>query len=313
MSQFSIQAILCLTGSLRSDTISLSEGTVKTNRNKEKVFTILLVGETGVGKTSALSLLFNVLSGNRVDDYIEFNDLANEVGGSQKYSQTQSARVYEHTSVNGVKVRILDTPGLADTRGIQRDELHKKSIAEAIQRSIVTVNAVLILANGSVPRLTTGTDYALSTLSSIFPRTLAKNIGFLFTNISSPLSWNFDPSALPPPLEKNVQFLLDNPIAMQKKFNELVANPNIPKKLKAQFRKQVLASEDKALDTLVDLFDWLDGLEPQPTFHILSLYEQSQQIETEIQNTLAVMRQAAQTDKKLDDVRRKMEGAQMVC
>ncbi|KAF5358822.1 hypothetical protein D9758_008561 [Tetrapyrgos nigripes] len=294
-----------------NDILALSKGVVRTDRNKEKVFTILLVGETGVGKTSVLSLLFNVLSGNRTENYMDFHDQGNEVEGSQRHSQTGSARLYEHTSVNGVTLRILDTPGLADTRGIQRDEMHKKSIAEAIQRSIVTVNAVLILANGTVPRLTVGTDYALSTLSSIFPRSLANNIGFLFTNVSSPLSWNFDPSALPLALQNNALFLLNNPIAMQKKYYQFVENPYTSAKLKSQFRRSVLSSEEEALNTLVEFFDWLDGLEPQPTFQILSLYDQSQHIETEIQNTLAVMHQAAQADKKLDEVQRKLEGAEM--
>ena len=69
--------------------------------------------------------------------------------------------------------RILDAPGLADARGIHQDELHKESIATEIQNHIDSVTAVLILANGSVPRITVGTDYALSALSALsalFPK-----------------------------------------------------------------------------------------------------------------------------------------------
>ncbi|PBK99273.1 hypothetical protein ARMGADRAFT_496405 [Armillaria gallica] len=295
-----------------NDAESLSRGIVKTDRNKQKEFTILLVGETGVGKTAVLSLIANVLAGNHPHNYKEFYDPDNEAGGTQKHSQTKSARVYTLKSVNGVTVRILDSPGLADTRGIQRDELHKKNITEAIQDSIDVVNAVLILANGTVPRLTVGTDYALSTLSAIFPCTLAKNIGFLFTNVSSPLSWNFDPASLPTFLQDNMQFLLDNPVAMQKKYREqMKTNPRIPEKTKKQFRQAVLAGEQKALEMLVEMFDWLDGLKPQPTTDIMSLYDQSQKIETEIANTLAIMRQAAKTDKELDDVQRQSDGAEV--
>ncbi|PBK60448.1 hypothetical protein ARMSODRAFT_966036 [Armillaria solidipes] len=295
-----------------NDVESLKKGVVKTDRNKQKEFTILLVGETGVGKTAVLSLIANVLAGKRPDNYKEFYDPDNEVGGTQKHSQTKSARIYTLKSVNGVTVRILDSPGLADTRGIQRDELHKKNIAEAIQDSIDVVNAVLILANGTVPRLTVGTDYALSTLSAIFPCTLAENIGFLFTNVSSPLSWNFDPSSLPSVLQGNTQFLLDNPVAMQKKYRQhMKTNSRIPDKTKKQFRQAVLAGEQKALEMLVEMFDWLDGLNAQPTTDIMSLYDQSQKIETEIANTLAIMRQAAKTDKELDDVQRQLDGAEV--
>jgi len=77
-------------------------------------------------------------------------------------------------------VRILDTPGLADNRGLARDEQSKESIAKAIEESIPLVNAVIILANGTEERLGVATDYALTTLSSIFPRTLAENIGIVY-------------------------------------------------------------------------------------------------------------------------------------
>ncbi|PBK60457.1 hypothetical protein ARMSODRAFT_944889 [Armillaria solidipes] len=285
-----------------NDVESLKKGEVKTDRNKQKEFTILLVGETGVGKTSFLSLIANVLAGKRLDDYEEFYDPDNEAGGTQKHSQTNSARVYTLTSVNGVTVRILDSPGLADTRDIQQDELHK-SIAEAIQDSIDFVNAVLILANGTVPRLTVGTDYALSTLSAIFPCTLAENVGFLFTNVSSPLSWNFDPSSLPSALRGNTQFLLDNPVAMQKKYRQMERYRTISVKTKKQLRQAVLAGEGKALDMLVEMFDWLDGL--------MSLYDQSQKIETEIAHTLAIMHQAAKTDRELDKIQKELDGAEV--
>ena len=190
------------------------------------------------------------------------------------------------------KVRILDTPGLADTRGIHQDEFHKKSIATQIQNHIGTVSAVLILVNGTVPRITVGTNYALSALSALFPKTLAKNIAFLFSNASSYLSLNFSSDAIPPALTNAPQFLLDNPIALVKKYSTFRDGPSqkVPRKT---LRKMVLHAEQKALEMLVELFDWLDGLEPQSTTEIVDLYEKSQAIESKITNTLAQMNQAA--------------------
>ena len=210
-----------------------------------------------------------------------------------------------------LQVRILDTPGLADTRGIEQDEKHKKSIANEIARNITTVNAVLILANGTVPRITAGTDYALTTLSAIFPRSLSPNIAFMFTNVSSRLSWNFAQDTVPQVLKGAPQYLLDNPIALQKKYLEL-KDSKCTKQLKGEMRKAVRAGEEKALDMLVRLFDWLDDLAPQPTREILSLYEQSQVIETKISNTLAQMGQAAQTKMEIDKIVQDLEAAEMV-
>ena len=74
---------------------------------------------------------------------------------------------------------MLDTPGLADTRGLQKDREHKDSIAAAIRENIPEVTAVIILANGTNPRLGVATDYAITTLTSIFPRGLAVSASFL--------------------------------------------------------------------------------------------------------------------------------------
>ena len=61
--------------------------------------------------------------------------------------------------VTSSQVHILDTPGLADTRGVEQDELHKQSIANQINMHIDSITAVVVLANGTVPRVTVGTDY----------------------------------------------------------------------------------------------------------------------------------------------------------
>ena len=181
---------------------------------------------------------------------------------------------------------------MADTRGIEQDEIHKRNISAEIQKHIDSVTAVLILANGTVPRLTVGTDYALSTLSAMFPKSLAENIAFVFTNVPTPLSWNFAEDTIPDTLRGAERLLLDNPVALQKKYLVLEGHPS-NNKLRKLMRKAVLAGEERALEVLVRLFDWLDGLGSQPTTEIVYLYNMSQSIEATIANTLAQMDQAA--------------------
>lgn len=194
---------------------------------------------------------------------------------------------------------------MADTRGLQQDEIHKKSIATEIQKHFDSVNAVLILANGTVPRITVGTDYALSTLSALFPKTLAQNIAFIFTNVSSLLSWNFSQDSIPKVLKDAPQYFLDNPIALQKKYLELKNEPS-KKKLRGEMRDSVKAGEKKALETLVKLFDWLDGLQALPTKEILTLYEKAQKIDAKIINTLAQMDQATKRKAEMDGIMREL-------
>ena len=191
---------------------------------------------------------------------------------------------------------------------MQQDELHKEGIAASIQNHIDSVTAVLILANGSVPRITVGMDYALSALSALFPKTLAKNIAFLFTNSSTYLSLNFAQDAIPEILKDAPQFLLDNPIALQKKFRGLKDDPN-KKKLGKEMQKEVKNAEQRALEMLVNLFDWLDDLEPQPTTDIVALYKKSRAIESKITHTLTQMDQAstqmAEINKLIGDLKEK--------
>ena len=88
---------------LSSDVESLKKGIIETFRSKSKApCTILLLGETGVGKSSFFELVANVFAGNGVDQYnLHILDHTNEQGGSNNQSQTKLARLYELTSNNG--------------------------------------------------------------------------------------------------------------------------------------------------------------------------------------------------------------------
>ena len=166
---------------------------------------------------------------------------------------------------------------MADTRDIRQDELQKESIATQVKQHIDSVTAVLVLANGTVPGLTVATDYALSMLSSIFPATLANNLAFVLTNVSGPLYQNFSGDSLPDVLKDAPLFLLDNPIALQRKYVKLKGDAKSRSK-GAEMRKTVKASEEQALEMLVDFFDWLDGLKRQPTTEAVALCEDFQDI-----------------------------------
>jgi len=259
-------------------------------------------------------LLANIVVGHKPEQFVNFHDEDIEAGGGAKHSQTNKAKVYEFTSLNGVRVTILDTPGLADTRGLAQDELHKASIASAIKENISTVNAVIILANGTVPRLGVATDYALSTLSSIFPRTLADNIGILFTNVSSPLSWNFDQNSLPDVLRghDDNQWLMDNPLAMWNKYLQIRAQSNISRKVLSGLLGAVKDGHQKALQEVGSIFDWLDGLKPQPTNEIMNLYEQSQQINRDIENAMSRATQISVKKNRVAELKQLADGHALV-
>ena len=91
---------------ISSNVESLRQGIIKTSRNKVQApYTILLVGETGVGKSAVLEFIANVLIGNTLARYnFELLDHTNERGLSSNQSQTDSARFYELVSNSGIVV-----------------------------------------------------------------------------------------------------------------------------------------------------------------------------------------------------------------
>ena len=191
---------------------------------------------------------------------------------------------------------------MADTRGIQQDALHKKRIATEIQNHLGYVHAVLILANGSTPRISVSLDYTLSVLPALFPKSLVNNIAFLFSNVTTPASLNFPHDAIPKVLKDVPKFLIDNPIALQK--NYLKQKGHMDRRTENKIKKAVKDAEQNALEMLVELFDWLDGLEPQPTTEIVAIHNKSEEMESKIAGALAQMGQAAA---KMVDIKKPME------
>ncbi len=178
---------------------------------------------------------------------------------------------------------------MAGTRDIEQDELHKKSIITNIEQHVDSIDAVLILTDGIVSRITVEVDYTFAVLSAMFPKTLVSNIAFMFTNVRDPRSWRFSQEMLPEALKNAPQFLLDNPLALQNRFK------NDPNK-----KGMVKACEQRALEMLVTLFDWLDGLKPQPAAEIVSLYEKYENIEAKTITALAQADQAVAMKAEID-------------
>ena len=129
-----------------------------------------------------------------------------------------------------------------------------------IKDNLDSITAILVLANGTVPGMTVGTERALSALAALLPETLAHTTALVLTNLSGPLYQNF---AVPDVLNGAPQFSFNNPVALQRKFltrtDGLTTRDKKMDARKREMRKLVKADERQALEMLVGLFDWLGG------------------------------------------------------
>ncbi|QRV73458.1 AIG1 domain-containing protein [Ceratobasidium sp. AG-Ba] len=277
--------------------------TILAETNKQ-IFTILLIGETGCGKTAFMSLLSNLLHGRGPLELKDYHDESKESGRSKIHSQTTRATLYSIAASDGRTFQILDTPGLADTRGIRQDKAHKDEINAAIKEFIPSIDAVIIMANGTSQRLNIVTDYALNAICSMFPRSITHNIGFIFTHCDG-TSLNFEPESLQPELRESPLWAIQNPLSIHRNLQKAAAynrySQNPLEKLHNCYDETVLV--------LNDWLKWLDGLELRTTLEIDRLYQISTSIEAGIDSALATITTLAEQRDQYKKIRLSLNDA----
>jgi GTP-binding protein EngB required for normal cell division len=279
---------------------ALRSGKVSPSAKAHKAFTILLLGGVGTGKTGVVSLFANVLQGRPLKEFEVAHDIQNEAANIALpgQSSTLTLKVYEFVSLDGVKVRIVDTPGIGDVRGLKQDQNYMNNITKALKDYVGTLNAVLVVVDGAKPHTTPSVDYALSSISTLLPQSLAENIGVLFTHVASPLVWSFDFTALPIGLQNTKQFLVDNPLALQEKIR--ATDPANTAVLKA-LTEDVDDAYESVLEAISDVFAWMDGVHSRSTGDIVALYGKARNVDFDLAHVLDLAVEPSISEGALDD------------
>jgi energy-coupling factor transporter ATP-binding protein EcfA2 len=183
---------------------------------------ILVIGSTGAGKTSLVNLLYflsrditpkmireqkTALVKTKYFDgrTIGEND-AMKTGESQTLqSQEYSCDIKLHELT--IKLVMLDTPGLGDTRGEKYDECNIENIVSTVANT-VDLNAIMLLLNGAEARVSERMVKITDKLNSLIPDIMQENLFVLLTNTA--VEPNLDISMLGIKIEKNHLFMYDN-------------------------------------------------------------------------------------------------------
>ncbi len=145
---------------------------------------ILLVGETGVGKTTTINTMVNYLLGVKFEDEIWY-EITEEAAGDQSESQTSEITMYEVFPMKSpISLTIIDTPGYGDTRGLDKDLEVAENLAALFKSNdgVREIDAVCFVTQASKNRLSDRQHYIISSILSLFGKDIVDNIVFLITH-----------------------------------------------------------------------------------------------------------------------------------
>ena len=277
-------------------------------------YRMLLIGETGSGKTSFLNLLCNSklieelgtkLDTAKLSRIKQYNDLAIEDSTEHAMASKTSDAAFYNTEIYRMRMTLIDTPGFGDSRGLEQDKENVKKIIDALKYQDY-INCVCLIINGRQSRMSASLEYVLSEISSILPREVFNNIVVVFTNTADALDCNFDMRELDSYFEKRIEhtFYIENPCCRIEKAKQKAAQLSVD-----QIARSLGKSFIDTAESLRSLQETIKNFKDVHTLHFIRLYNKKQEIERDVITILASYDQQTELEKEIKTAEDEVDAA----
>uniref|UniRef100_H3CCE6 AAA+ ATPase domain-containing protein n=1 Tax=Tetraodon nigroviridis TaxID=99883 RepID=H3CCE6_TETNG len=148
--------------------------------------TVLLLGETGTGKSTLINALVNYAIGVTWEDNVYFK-IVDDDSKDQAVNQTDDVIVYQifgfEDKTLPYSLTIIDTPGYGNTEGDEHDAIIPQRLFDLFcsEDGIQEINAVGLVIRSTNCRLTDRLFYIFDSVTSLFGKDLENNVVFLMT------------------------------------------------------------------------------------------------------------------------------------
>ncbi|XP_059391422.1 uncharacterized protein LOC132124442 [Carassius carassius] len=253
---------------------------------------ILMVGETGTGKTKLINVMINYMLGVQREDKVWFEITDDQSDRTQAHSQTSSITVYEfYLQESPIHLTIIDTPGYGDTRGIEKDkEIARNLFGLSSDDCMLKLDAVCLVIKADQNRLSERQTYIFDAIQSLFGEDITENIVLLLTHSRGVHPKN----ALTAVEEAKIKCAVNEqnqPVFFQ--FDNCQGETFLPEYQMAQ--KQTW---DLSLSEITKFFTFIENIKPKTLKMTQGVLQKRKQLETNISNLQLTDQKISQKQKE---------------